>query len=367
MDILDIILQAAIDKNATDIHLAPNYKPVFRIRKQLIPDEMMIEMNKGILEDILYYFFGSNTKLKEIFEKNKKLDFAHSYNGYRFRINVSLTRSVPTFSIRAIPNGEIDLEANGISDLVKKIRKINSGLILITGKVNSGKSITMNAFIQEVNKAEYKKIVTIEDPIEYIHKPIKSVVVQKEVGIEGDVPTFEEALINVLREDSDIAVIGEIRDKDTMNVALDLAESGGLVIGTLHTRSCGETIDRIINMYDPSDQLAIKNSLSSVIKLVISQKLLVGKTGDLVLAPEVMCVTNTIAAQIRQEKFSIPEIEDSIHTSRYAGSQSFETVLAELYVNDIIDMETIKGVMDTDRLEVIKGLILNSGKLISDK
>ncbi|MEG1009375.1 MAG: ATPase, T2SS/T4P/T4SS family, partial [Clostridia bacterium] len=206
----------------------------------------------------------------------------------------------------------------------------------------------------------------IEDPIEYVHTSNKCVIVQKEVGVEADVMSYYDGLINLLREDADISVLGEIRDKKTMDVALDLAESGGLVIGTLHTRSCGETIDRIINMYEPADQMAVKNTLSSVIKLVISQKLVVGLNGGLVLVPEIMVVTSTIAAQIRQEKFSISEIEDSIHSLRLSGCKSFESSLADLYIKNKIDMKTIKESVEQDKVDLIKGLIVNSGTSINE-
>jgi twitching motility protein PilT len=270
------------------------------------------------------------------------------------------------FAIRLIPNGNIDIESTGIKDIINKLKKINSGLVLITGKVNTGKSTTLNAYIQELNKEANKKIVTIEDPIEYVHKSDKCVVVQKEVGAEADVTSYYDGLINLLREDADISVLGEIRDKKTMDVALDLAESGGLVIGTLHTRSCGETIERIVNMYEPGDQGTIKNTLSNVLKLVVSQKLLVGINGGLVLAYEVMVVNSTIAAQIRQEKLVISELEDSVHSLRLSGCKSFESSLSELYVAKRIDMKTLKNAVDQDKLDIIKGLIVNTGGVLED-
>ena len=366
MDLLFMILQKAINYDATDIHLAPHCRPVYRIKRKLEYDESSFELSPEILEQILEYFYEQLPRLKTYFVEKKQVDFAYTYNGYRFRINVSLTKGVPVFSLRMIPNGEINLESIGIRDIVEKMRKINSGLVLVTGKVNSGKSTTLNAYLQEINKQLNKKIVTIEDPIEYEHESDKSIIIQKEVGEQADVIDYQTALINLLREDADIAIIGEIRNKETMNVALDLAESGGLVLGTLHTRSCGETIDRIINMYEPSDQMAIKNSLSSVVKLVISQKLLVGKEEGLVLVPEIMKVNSTIAAQIRQEKFSISEIEDTIHASRLSGSKSFEVSLAELYVKGLIDMKTIKESVDQDKIENIKSMIINNGGTVID-
>lgn len=361
MDLIYSILNRAINLGATDIHLAPGLVPVYRINRKLVFDEAKLPLNEMMLEELLEYFFNSTQGLKEKFEQKKQADFSYTYSEHRFRINVSLTKSVPTFSFRVIPNGEIELGLLGLTDIIKKMKKITSGMILLTGKVNSGKSTTMNAFIQELNKTENKKIVMLEDPIEYEHTSDKSIIIQKEIGETADVIDYNQGLINLLREDPDISVIGEIRDRSTMDVAIDLAESGGLVIGTLHTRSCGETIDRIINMYDPVDQMAIKNSISSVLKMVVSQKLLVSTRNNLVLVPEVMVVNSTIAAQIRQEKFSVSDIEDSIHTLKETGCVSYETTFADMYVKGIIDMQTIIENVDPNRLNIIKDLIVSYG------
>lgn len=361
MDLIYSILTKAIGLGATDIHLAPGLVPVYRINRKLVFDQTKLPMDEIMLDELLEYFFENIQGLKKKFEQKKQADFSYSYSEHRFRINVSVTKGIPTFSLRVIPNGQIDLISLGLSDIIKKMKKINSGLILLTGKVNSGKSTTMNAFIQEINKTSNKKIVTLEDPIEYEHTSDKSIIIQKEIGETADVIDYREGLINLLREDPDISVLGEIRDRKTMDVAIDLAESGGLVIGTLHTRSCGETIDRIINMYEPVDQMAVKNSISSVLKMVVSQKLLVSTRNNLVLVPEVMVVNSTISAQIRQEKFSVSDIEDSIHTLRETGCVSYETTFANMYVKGLLDMPTIIENVDPNRLNIIKDLIISYG------
>lgn len=368
MDKLNLIISSAIDRGATDIHLAPGSRPVYRVDRKLVYDDTQLELNKQDLLDIFDAFINEShiKNLREIYEQKKHVDFSHNYVGYRLRVNVSTSSGIPVFSMRVIPNKEIDIEKFGVSDIIDRIKKIKSGLVLLTGKVNSGKSTTLNAYLQEVNKEENKKIVTLEDPIEYVHKSDKCVVIQKEIGSEADVITYKDGLINLLREDADIAVLGEIRDRDTMDVALDLAESGGLVIGTLHTRSCGETIERIINMYDPADQAAIKNTLSSILKLVISQKLLYGNNEQLVLIPEIMSVNNTIAAQIRQERFNVSEIEDSIHTQRLFGCKSFETSFSEMYLKGKLSMKDIRSVIDPEKLEIVKSMIITAGGTVND-
>ena len=368
MENLHMILQKAISLGATDIHLAPNRLPVYRVKRQLFFDESKLPLSEIALIKILEYFYTQISSLEENFKNLKQADFSYTYNGHRFRINASLTKGTPTFSIRVIPNGKINIRECGLYDIINKMKKIKSGLILVTGKVNTGKSTTMSAFIQEINSTENKKIVTLEDPIEYEHISDKSIVIQKEIGRESDVISYHDGLINLLREDVDIAVLGEIRDKETMEVAIDLAESGGLVIGTLHTRSCGETIERIINMYEPIEQSAVKNSLSSVIKMIVSQKLIVNTKDELMMVPEIMLVNHTLASLIRSEKFSVSEIEDNIHLQSDIGCVSYESSFANLYIRNLVTMDTIKEQIDSDKLAVVKSLIISEGlQLDNDK
>lgn len=361
MEMIYAILQKGINLGASDIHLVPNQVPVYRVNRKLFFDESRLPLSSETINMFVEFFYDQIPVLKSAIEEKRQADFSYGYGGHRFRINVAITQGNPAFSMRIIPNGDIDIESTGLAPIIQKLKRIESGLILITGKVNSGKSTTMNAFIQEINKVSNKKIVTLEDPIEYVHESDKSIIVQREIGSESDVLSYYDGLINLLREDADIAVIGEIRDRKTMDVALDLAESGGLVVGTLHTRSCGETVERIINMYDPADQIAIKNTVSGVLKLVISQKLVVSTKDTLLMVPEVMVVNNTIAAHIRQEKFSISDIEDAIHTQSDNGSLSFELSFADLYVKGLIDMQTIKDNVEADRMEIVKSNIISSG------
>ncbi len=361
MEALDSILQKALSLGATDIHIIVGQLPIYRIRRELVYDQSKLPMSKSTILKIMEYFYENYPTLKDDFEEDKQVDFTYSYMENRFRINISLSKSNPTFSIRVIPNGSIKVRDLGLIDIINKMRTIQSGLILVTGKINSGKTTTMNAFIQEVNKSDKKKIVTLEDPIEYEHISQESVVIQKEIGKELDVKDYKSGLINLLREDADIAVIGEIRDRETMDVALDLAESGGLVVGTLHTRSCGETLERILSLYDGSEKAAIKNTLSSVLKMVISQKLIISKQNELLMVPEIMMVNTVLAAIIRQEKFNIGDIEDSIHSQNDIGCVSFEQSFTDLYIRNLVDLKTIKENVDPERFKIIKNLIISSG------
>ena len=170
MELLHSILQKAISLGATDIHLAPDQLPVYRISRVLNFDNSKNPLTKVTLERILEYFYSVLPNLENTFTKKRQADFSYSFMEHRFRINVSLSKGVPTFSFRIISNKEIDVKSMDIRNIINKLKTINSGMILVTGKVNSGKSTTMNAFIHEINKEESKKIVMLEDPIEYVHK-----------------------------------------------------------------------------------------------------------------------------------------------------------------------------------------------------
>lgn len=352
------IVRAAIELGATDIHLVENLHPLYRINKELKQNEEIEVMNRFDLESLMEALVDDSLQLVEQFEESKRLDLPYELDAEtRLRINASMASGVPTFSIRIIRNKTIDIDKFNLRDIIGELKKINSGLVLITGKVNSGKTTTLNAFVQEINKTLNKKVVMLEEPIEYKHISNKAVIVQKEVNKDADIPSYYDGVINLLREDSDIAIIGEIRDRKTMDAVLDLAESGGLVIGTLHTRSCGETIDRIIGMYDPNEQRAIKYSLSNVLKMVASQKLVKSKNGETILVPEMMIVNSTIAALIRQEKFSVSEIQDAIHHSKDPATISFERSFTNLYNDNKIDMTAIRNNVEENSLHIINNLI----------
>lgn len=352
------IVENAVNCDATDIHLIEHLSPIYRVNKELKRDMSIEPMNRFDLESLMEALVDENLEIVEVFEEEKVLDLTYELNQQvRLRINASLAFGVPTFSIRIIRNRIIDIDKLNLRTIIDQIKNINSGLVLITGKISSGKTTTLNAFVQEINKTLNKKIVMLEDPIEYKHISEQAIIVQKEINKAADVPTYYDGVVNLLREDADIAIIGEIRDRKTMDAVLDLAESGGLVIGTLHTRSSSETVDRILGMYEPNEQRAIKYTLSNVLKLVVSQKLVKGVDENIVLVKEIMSVNQTIAALIRQEKFSISEINDAVHHSNNEGTISFEKSFVNLYNNNIIDMKTIKDNVERNSLNLITNMI----------
>ena len=353
-DLIDI----AIEKEASDIHLICENKPMLRIIRKLEP----VEKYEVLTEEDMYEIYDSlirgNLEKDNVFKKTRKLDTSYEYKDIRLRVNISLTDEIPIFTLRLIKKELPKYEDLGVPDIVRRMTYQPQGLILVTGKTNSGKTTTLNALVNEINETQNKKILSLEKPIEYKHTSKNSIIVQKEVGVGGDCLTFSDGVKNSLREDCDIVIIGEIRDKQTMDAAIETAEAGHLVIGTLHTKSCAETIDRMLNFYEIADQITVKYLLSSLLKLVISQRLLPGTDDKLVLIPEVMVVDNIVSGIIRKEKFSVSEIEDAIQSNSENGSIGLINSIAQAFVDNKITLEQSKAQMEEKNIEILNRTIM---------
>ena len=358
MDI-EKILYEGINKGASDIHLIKDMYPTLRINKDLKRINDSGKLTSYDIEYIYRYFIKDDETLNELFRKEKKLDINYDFEGNRLRVNISTAMDSYIFTIRIIKKELPDFEELKLPSVLKRIALQPQGLILVTGKSNSGKSTTLNALVNEINKTENKKILMLENPIEYIHVSNKSLIIQKEVGEGKDCPSYSAGVVNALREDCDILVVGEIRDKDTMDATIEMAESGHLVIGTMHTRSCAETIDRIISFYDVADQTSIKYIISSVLKAVITQRLIKGVSDELVMIPEIMIVDDVIGALIRKEKFSISEIEDAIQTRMDRGCLSFMNSLANSVIKGKITLIQAEKQLDETRHQLLSKTIRN--------
>ena len=352
------VLTIAKESNASDVHLVPGRKPTIRVARELKEIETEDVLEESDMLEIYDYFIRGNVDRDEVYRETKQLDISFIFDDIRLRVNVSSFDDVPIFTLRLIRNELPSFEDLGVPDVVRRMMYQPQGLILVTGKTNSGKTTTLNALINEVNENENKKILTLEKPVEFKHTSKKSLIIQKEVGQGKDVISFRDGVKNSLREDCDILVIGEIRDKETMEAAIDMAESGHLVIGTLHTKSCAETIDRIINFYEVRDQASIKYLMSALLKLVVAQRLIRGINGDLVLVPEVMLVDNVVAGCIRKEKFSVSELEDAIQSNIDKGNVSLINSIAELYVDNKINLEQAKAQIEEKNIEVLNRTIM---------
>ncbi|MEE0866285.1 MAG: PilT/PilU family type 4a pilus ATPase [Clostridia bacterium] len=355
---LDEMLDEAMRLDASDVHLVCGNQPLLRIARDLVPIEGSQVLTPDDMNEIYDTLVKGNIDKDEVFEKTRKLDMSYVHRDIRLRVNVSLSDDIPVCTMRLIKNDLPPYETLGVPDIVRRMTYQPQGLILVTGKTNSGKSTTLNSLVDYINENQNKKILTLENPVEYKHHSKKSLIVQKEIGQGKDSLTFSDGVKNSLREDCDILVIGEIRDKVTMEAAIEMAESGHLVIGTLHTKSCAETIDRMINFYEVRDQESIKYLLSALLKLVVSQRLLKGTDGKLVLVPEVMVVDNIVAGIIRKDKLSVSEIEDAIQSNADKGSIGLINSLAHLFVEDRITLEQAKAQIEEKNIEILNRTIM---------
>ena len=352
------VLDEAISKDASDIHFIVENKPMLRIARDLVPAENGEVLTEEDMNDVYDFLVKGNIEADKVFQETRKLDTLLEYADLRFRVNISSTDGIPIATLRIIKNTLPSYESLGVPDVVRRMTYQPQGLILVTGKTNSGKTTTLNALINDINENQNRKILTLENPVEYKHHSKKSLIVQKEVGLGRDTLSFHEGVKNSLREDCDILVIGEIRDKVTMEAGIEMAESGHLVIGTLHTKSCAETIDRMINFYEVRDQAQIKYMLSSILKLVVSQRLLPGIDGKLVLIPEVMVVDNIVSGIIRKEKISVSEIEDAIQSGADKGSIGLINSLAKCFVEGKITLEQAKAQIEEKNIEILNRTIM---------
>lgn len=355
---IDKLLDKAIMADASDIHLISKLKPTLRIKRELVSADDFEPLTNEDMLDLYDYFVRGNLEKDKVYRETRKLDASAEYKDIRIRVNISMANDVPIFTLRIIKNTLPKFEDLGVPEIVRRMTREKQGLLLVTGKTNSGKTTTLNALINDINERENKKILTLENPVEFKHTSKKSIIVQKEVGLGRDSLCFSDGVKNSLREDCDILVIGEVRDKETMDAAIEMAESGHLVIGTVHTKSCAETIDRIINFYDIQDQISVKYLLSSILKLVISQRLLRAQDGDLILVPEVMVVDNVMAGYIRKEKFSTSEIEDAIQSNIDKGNISLINSIANLFVAGKISLEQAKAQIEDKNQEILNRTIM---------
>ncbi|BAL81599.1 twitching motility protein [Caldisericum exile AZM16c01] len=328
------ILTLAADHKASDIHLTVGLPPVLRINKELV----YLEADPLTPEDIAEMMYSIMTdKQKELFREKLEYDFSYGLKGLaRFRVNVFMQRGSVAAAFRRIPFEIPPLDSLGVPKIAHKIIEEERGFVLVTGPTGHGKSTTLAAMIDEINMKFSKHIVTIEDPIEYLFRHKRSVVVQRELG--SDTLSFPSALRAALREDPDVILVGEMRDLDTISTALTAAETGHLVFATLHTNSAAQSIDRIVDVFPPHQQEQVKMQLSSVLLAIFSQQLIQKKDKKgLVLATEVLIATPAVRNLIREGKtHMIPSI---IQTSSNVGMQTMEQSLKELVLRGDITYE----------------------------
>ena len=322
---LDDLLRDACEKGSSDLHLTVGLPPVVRV------DGFLQHLNYAHLQPndtqrLIYDILSSDQV--QWFEKTRELDFSYGVKAVgRFRVNVYRQRSSVGAALRAIPDQIPNFEQLGLPPIIRELTRKHSGLILVTGPTGSGKSTTIASMIDAINTEQPVHIMTMEDPIEYLHRHKRAMINQRELNTDTD--SFENALRAVLREDPDVILIGEMRDLETIAAALTLAETGHLVFGTLHTRNAPQTIDRVIDVFPPHQQDQIKVQLSNSLEAVIAQQLCPQLGGGRVAAIEIMVATSAIRNLIREGKTY--QIYGALETGAQFGMQTMDKVLADLY------------------------------------
>ncbi len=329
------LLQILIDKQGSDIHIIPNYYPTIRVGGELYQLTTLEKITPEISEKIILEFLKDEQK--ELLFSNRELDLAISYNNFRFRTNIYFSQNSLCASFRLIPSTIKTPEQLNLPAIIRQTIDLRQGLVLVTGPTGEGKSTTLASIINEINKKYAKHIITIEDPIEYVYPFSKSIISQRE--LHQDTHSWTVALKSALREDPDVILVGEMRDFDTISLVLTAAETGHLVFSTLHTNSAPESIDRIIDIFPPHQQNQIKNQLASVLKMIITQRLL-PKLNSLERIPavEILINNSAIASIIREGKTYL--INNILETSEKEGQLLFEKSLLNLYTAGIISKET---------------------------
>ncbi len=334
------LFKAAVERGASDIHIKAGDFMRARINGELQPltqQKLTVEQVKGIALQLI-----PHQEDRDNFDTLLDYDCSFGIPGVgRFRVNILKQRGSPMIVMRAIPFEIPSVEDLGLPPIVNKIAAFERGMILVTGVTGSGKSSTMAAMINWMNSNKRLHIVTLENPIEFLHRDNKCSITQRDIGT--DTLSFESGLRSVLRQDPDVILIGEMRDKTTIETALKAAETGHLVISTLHTKNAVQTLSRIIAVFEPAEQEMIRVRLSESLQAVVSQRLVQKKEGGRIAAMEIMLMTSTIRDCVRDQD-RIDQIHDLIEEGReHYGSQTFDQHLMEFVKDGIVEFEVAKA------------------------
>lgn len=334
----DGLLRLVVEKQASDLHLTVGAPPVLRVNGGLIPLDMPV-LTPGDTESFALAL-ANDFQTNQVREHGT-VDFAVAHDDdTRFRVSVFRQKSSMGLAIRLLPDRPLSLDEIGVPASVKSLLDLPRGLVLVTGPTGSGKTTTLASMLDVINRTKACHILTIEDPIEYVHSHRKALVNQREIGV--DVPNFAEALRRALRQDPDVILVGEMRDLETIEAAITAAETGHLVLSTVHTTGAARTVDRLIDVFPPGQQEQIRVQLSINLRAVVSQLLLPRKDGrGRVAAFEVMINTPSTGAFIREGKTF--RITNDIQTGAKFGMVSLDASLVQLYLAGVISEAEMRG------------------------
>ena len=335
---IEILLEEVVRKKASDLHLQVGLPPMLRVDGALVPVVSADVLTEEATESLIFAVLDEEQK--QILLKDKEFDFSFAFGDLgRFRVNAFHERGNLAAAMRLIPNEILSIEQLGLPAVINKFAEYPRGLVLVTGPTGSGKSTTLAAMIHKINLERAQHIITIEDPIEYTHRSKRSVIVQREVHY--DTYSFSAALRSALREDPDVVLIGEMRDLETIASAITIAETGHLVMATLHTNSAAQSVDRMIDVFPPHQQPQIRAQLSNILMAICSQRLIPSIGGGRIAAAEVLVVTSAVRNIIREGKTH--QLEAVIQTGGEYGMQSMDKTLVSLVKNGAISYDEARN------------------------
>ena len=317
-------LRELVAREGSDLHLKVDSSPLFRVQGTLAPDTDFEVLSAQDTEDALHALLHDQAKLKEFGEEHE-VDFSFEIEGVaRFRVNAFRQRGVISLACRAIPAKISTIEQLSLPEVVRELAEEERGIVLLTGTTGSGKSTTLAAMIDHMNTTMKKHVVTIEDPIEFVHQDKQCVINQREVGM--DTKSFERALRRVLRQDPDVILVGEMRDEETVRTALSAAETGHLVLSTVHTVDATESINRLLDFFPPHQHNQARSMIAGTIKGVISQRLVPGANGGRVAVCEILRMTGRVHDMIKDPEMT-GKLGEAISSGGFYGMQTFDQAL----------------------------------------
>lgn len=336
--------------DASDLHLIAGFAPMIRIYEKLVMIDGTSVLNPAAIEELVFSMMTSEQK--ELFLANKELDYSFETNVGRFRANIYYQKGTVAGAYRHIPNKIRSIEELGLPPILYEFAKLRQGLVLLTGPTGEGKSTTLAAMIQHINETKAVHIITVEDPIEYVYPPGLAIVSQREM--HADTHSWSIALRSILREDPDVVLVGEMRDYETISSALTIAETGHLVLATLHTNSASQSIDRIVDVFPENQQQQIRLQLSNVIEGVVSQRLVPAIAGGRVAVSEIMTGIPAVRSIIRDGKTN--QLDNVLLTSSEYSMRTLEMSLAKAVMDGKVrmDVATSYAIRPEDLARMIK-------------
>jgi twitching motility protein PilT len=355
------IIQTAKTRGASDIHISANHPPILRVHGQMVPlrvESLNVEQVRQIIHSVM------TEPQRKVYEEEKDIDFAMQHGGDRYRVNAFTTLNGPAAVMRAVPSVIPTLTDLKVPPVVTRLSTLEKGLVLVTGPTGSGKSTTIAAMLHYLNQHVAKHIITLEDPIEYIHNSNMSLINQREIGVHAQ--SFGRALKSTLREDPDVIVVGELRDLETIRAALTAAETGHLVISTIHTSSAAQTIERIIDVFPSEDKDTIRAMLAGSLEGVISQRLMRRADNQGSIAGfEVLISSSAIRNLIREGK--IPQIYSAMQVGAKHGMITMKDSVEHLLREGLITEEAGQHVLNAGDVNAMQEAKLAlEGKSVSE-